>query len=110
MIESDPNGLPPHAPGAKLDAGKPRAALVLGHFPRALQAVVDVGTYGAAKYTPNGWRDVQDGEDRYLDAALRHLLEMFAGESADPETGIAHLAHATWNLLAVAELRAKEAR
>jgi hypothetical protein len=51
MTETDPNGLDPHEPGAKLDAGKIRPQLVLGGFSRALEEVVKVGTYGANKYT-----------------------------------------------------------
>ena len=103
--DTDPHGIDQHAPGAKLDAGKQRPALVLGEFANALQTVVEVGTYGAAKYSPSGWLSVPDGEARYLDAAMRHLLAMFGGEALDQESGIEHLAHATWNLLAVAELR-----
>lgn len=35
-MESDPHGKSQHDPGAKLDAGKLRAALVLGGFANAL--------------------------------------------------------------------------
>lgn len=35
MTELDPHGTPPNEPGAKLDAGKTRAGLVLGGFARA---------------------------------------------------------------------------
>ena len=45
-----------------------------------------------------------DGERRYTDAMLRHLIREGAGESVDPETGIAHAAHAAWNALARLEL------
>lgn len=55
--ESDPAGRSPHQPGAKLDAGKLRADLMLDGFPRALTAVAEVATYGATKYTPHGWVD-----------------------------------------------------
>ena len=51
MIEQDPNGKSPHQPGAKLDADKPMAGEVLGGFAEALQAVIEVGTHGAKKYT-----------------------------------------------------------
>jgi hypothetical protein len=102
--EADPNGRDPHSPGAKLDAGKPLPALVLGGFARALQEVVKVGTYGAAKYTPNGWRDVPNGEARYNEAKVRHQLREMAGEAVDPETNILHAAHEAWNALARLEL------
>lgn len=103
-VERDPSGLDSHEPGAKLDAGKNRLGLVLGGFARALQEVGRVGTYGAEKYSPNGWRHVENSEERYLDAAYRHLL-------ADPicpvdmDTGLKHLAQAVWNILAVLEIR-----
>lgn len=99
--EVDPTGRDAHAPGAKLDQGKPRAALVLQDFGPALLSVADVGTFGAAKYTPHGWISVPDGEGRYLDAAMRHLLK----QGIDDDSGIDHLAHAAWNVLADLTLR-----
>lgn len=101
--EADPEGLDQHAPGAKLDAGKRRPALVLKGFSRALMRVADVGTYGAIKYSDNGWQDVKDGENRYEDAAMRHWLKAAAGEEIDPDTGIEHAAHEAWNKLAKLE-------
>lgn len=109
MIQSDPNGLDAHAPGAKLDAGKIRAGLMLDGFARALAGVSAVTTYGAKKYTPNGWLAVPDGEARYRDALVRHLLSS-ASEEVDPESGIDHLAHAAWNCLALLELRMRGAQ
>jgi hypothetical protein len=110
--EKDPNGVNAHAPGAKLDAGKPRVGLVLGEFSRALEAVSAVGTFGANKYTPRGWVEVPNGEERYADALWRHLLADCRGEELDEQSGLAHLAHAAWNALAVLELglRAQEVK
>ena len=105
--ESDPKGLDPHQPGAKLDAGKVRMGLVMRGFARALFEVGRVGTYGAGKYTPNGWLEVENGEERYMDAGLRHLVDD-AIEEIDKDTDLWHLAQATWNLLAVLELRLRE--
>ena len=162
-MERDPSGLDPHTPGAKLDAGKPRPALVLGAFALALTnatcvwikgslpntdptvhrklddlvslaartragsgvhdhiheeladdpvakllAVVDVGTYGAAKYSPDGWLGVPDGKRRYAEAAVRHRLKELAGEELDPESGLPHAAHYLWNLLAYQTLYLQE--
>jgi hypothetical protein len=106
--ESDPTGKSPHEPGAKLDAGKARPGLVLSGFARSLSAVVDVGTYGATKYTDNGWMEVPGGIARYTDAMHRHLLAEASGEWADPDTGIAHAAHAAWNALARLDLMLRE--
>lgn len=44
MHDTDPAGLDPHSPGAKLDAGKPDASLLLS-FGRALEAVAEIGTF-----------------------------------------------------------------
>lgn len=106
--EIDPNGLSRSTPGAKLDAGKIRAGLCFTGFARALREVAAVTTFGAAKYTPNGWRSVPDGEARYLDALHRHLLAS-ANEAADADSGIDHMAHAAWNALAILELRLSRA-
>ena len=102
---TDPTGRQASEPGAKLDAGKNRLGLVIGGFANALQAVGAVGTFGANKYTDNGWREVPDGVERYTDALYRHLLADHAGETNDGESGILHAAHAAWNALAVLELK-----
>ena len=96
-----------HVPGAKDDKTKPMAGVLLD-FSRALQIVVDVGTYGAKKYTRRGWEHVEDAETRYLDAMMRHLLAMDVDpDGLDKETGLPHLAHVAWNALAVLELQAR---
>ena len=100
----DPNGIDQHAPGAKLDAGKLRPALVLGGFASAVQAMVKVGSDGARKYTDNGWKTVPDGKARYEDALLRHLLAHLGGEDVDPESGSPHISHCMWNAAAIYEL------
>lgn len=103
-IDHDPTGRAQHEAGAKLDGGKTRASLVLGGFSRALEHVAMVGTYGAAKYTDNGWRAVPAGRERYTDAMLRHLLAEAQGLECDPESQLLHAAHAAWNALARLEL------
>jgi len=102
--EHDPHGIAVHTPGAKLDAGKNRLALVLGGFARAIQAVGEIGTAGAKKYTDRGWLRVPDGVDRYSDALMRHLSKEWEGEMWDPDSGQMHAAHAAWNALARLEL------
>ena len=96
-----------HVPGAKDDKAKPMAGVLLD-FSRALQTVVDVGTYGAKKYTRGSWAVVPEGSQRYLDAMMRHLLAMDVDpDGLDKETGLPHLAHVAWNALAVLELQAR---
>lgn len=62
-----------------------------------------VTTAGAAKYTPNGWIEVPNGYERYLDAYARHTLSAAKGEERDDGeggTGCLHDAQCIWNLLA----------
>lgn len=87
-------------PGAKADAGKVRAALVLGGFASALWQVARVGTFGANKYSDNGWLQVPKGEERYADAQRRHQMSHDMGEQFDNESHLLHLAHEAWNSLA----------
>ncbi|QHS09150.1 dATP/dGTP diphosphohydrolase domain-containing protein [Sinimarinibacterium sp. NLF-5-8] len=72
-------------------------------LPRAFLAVGQVATFGAQKYSDGGWRTVPDGVRRYRDAAYRHLLKSRI-EECDEESGLPHLAHLAWNMLAVLEL------
>jgi hypothetical protein len=92
----------PHAPGAKLDAGKPDTSLLLD-FHLALLEVAAVGTYGAKKYSRGGWKTVPDGVDRYTAAMLRHLLAEQVGER-DEESDLRHAAQVAWNALARLQL------
>lgn len=97
-----------HVVGAKDDSVKPRTDLVLGGFSRALWEVSQVGTFGANKYTDNGWMEVPNGIERYLSALLRHYFKYRMGEVYDPESGLLHLSHLAWNSLAVLELYSRE--
>lgn len=108
--ERDPDGADAHAPGSKLDAGKARPWLMLSGFSRALAAVADVTTKGAAKYTPNGWAQVRDGSERYMEAFGRHTLALGRGETVDADTSCLHKAQMAWNLLASLELELREER
>lgn len=109
-VEQDPNGIPAHAPGAKLDAGKNRVWLCLAGFSHAIEEVSKVTTAGAAKYTPNGWVSAPDGESRYMDAFGRHMLAFGTGERVDEQTQCLHRAHMIWNLLAALELELRGAK
>src|SRR5690606_34954678 len=82
--ERDPNGIDPHSAGAKLDAGKVEPELIQRGFARALLAVADVGTYGATKYTRDGWQDVPAGVRRYTHAMSRHLSGEHRGAEGRP--------------------------
>ena len=101
--EKDPKGLPAAAPGAKNDKGKVEAGLLLD-FGLALTEVAKVCTFGAQKYSRQGWLHVDEGERRYRDAGIRHLLASSL-EDNDPESDLLHLSHMAWNVLAELELR-----
>ena len=107
--EADPLGRTPHQSGAKLDSGKVRLGLVLLAFGRSLEAVGQVGTYGANKYSDLGWVEVPSGIARYTDALLRHLLAEGRGEVSDPQTELLHAAHVAWNALARLDLMLRQA-
>ncbi len=114
-VEFDPNGKSQHSPGAKLDKGKFKPWLFYSGFAKALEEVAKVTSKGAEKYTPNGWVDVPDGINRYMEAYCRHSLSLAKGEIFDNGPGglgpdIYHKAQMIWNLLASLELelRAKK--
>lgn len=89
----------------KYDGGKPAVWRgVVNSFPRALWAVAEVGTFGASKYSWDGWEGVENGFARYKDAQLRHCLKQAMGEGVDPESELEHLAHEAWGALATLEL------
>ncbi len=88
----------------KHDQGKPRPSLVLGSMSRALNAVIEVAEHGAVKYEVDGWTRVPNGQQRYTDATLRHLLADVGGEARDPDSGLLHAAHVAWGALARLEL------
>lgn len=78
----------------KFDTGKLRYSLIP---PEATKALAEVLTYGAKKYKPNNWREVDD-TSRYWDALYRHLEAARNGEELDEESGLDHLKHAITNI------------
>ncbi|AFM54875.1 endolysin; inhibits RNA polymerase [Marinomonas phage P12026] len=87
--------------GAKYDAGKPLYNLIPAH---AEAELVDVLTFGANKYAPNQWRNVENATGRYTAAAMRHLAAYRMGEANDLESGKHHLAHAMCCLAFIIEM------
>jgi len=81
--------------GVKLDTGKIRLDLIPTEL---IEGVGKVLTFGAEKYTENGWKDVPGAEPRYYAALLRHLVAYRKGERIDPESGLSHLEHAACNI------------
>jgi len=110
VIESKTSSDNLHVPGAKDDKVKPDLELVLGAFAQALMEVGEVGTFGARKYTRDGWLYVNRGVDRYSSALLRHFFQYKTGEFVDSDSKLSHLAHVAWNALAILELSIRKAK
>ncbi len=94
--------------GLKHDQGKTRFDL----YPlEAYEGCAKVLTFGANKYTPEGWRTVPDAKNRYYAALIRHLnaQKMYTdnggkGLALDDESGLPHLDHAQCCLVFLREL------
>lgn len=82
--------------GIKYDGEKPDMYLLP---PLATLEVGKVLTYGANKYSPDNWRKLDNLQERYTSAAMRHILAHMSGEANDEETDMSHLAHAICCLL-----------
>jgi hypothetical protein len=113
LPEKQRNGESTPKPGVKLDDGKPMAAQVLRYFARAFMAVSEVGTLGYnRKYKALGgkfgsWKDVEDGEKRYDDAAVRHILYEEIYGINDLELPVFNQAQVCWDALAKLEFMCK---
>lgn len=66
----------------------------------ALAVVARVYAHGADKYAPHNFRKGY-AWSLSIDAMLRHLGAFIEGEDNDPESGLPHLAHATFHTLAL---------
>ena len=82
--------------GIKYDSEKPKMNLLP---PKAIVEVGKVLTFGAQKYGPENWKELEDLQNRYTAGALRHIFAHMDGEKLDPETGLSHMAHALCCLL-----------
>ena len=97
----------------KADGGKTRPALLQIGMQRALRIVQATTDYGAIKYEPHSWRKVTGAAARYLEAAERHRQARLLVQkderpqvlnTKDPESGLPHIAHEIFCLLALLEL------
>lgn len=87
--------------GVKADKGKRRWRFMPW---KQLGEVADVLDDGAKKYSPDNWKYVPEGKQRYIDAACRHFIDGYLnGEKIDTVEsggdGKSHLAHAICCLL-----------
>ena len=83
----------------KFDSGKTDYSLF---EPTAMQMYCEVAQMGASKYGRENWKKATIADKfRYLAAALRHIMAYMRGEYLDKESGLPHLSHALWNLVAI---------
>jgi Domain of unknown function (DUF5664) len=68
--------------------------------PKALLEVAKAAGFGAMKYERFNFLRGFDWGLAY-DAAQRHLHAFWSGEESDPDSGMHHLAHAGWHVLAL---------
>lgn len=84
----------------KLDGGKPMMHLLPW---AALEGVAHVMRWAIEEkkppYPKNGWRWIENGTTRYVDAAIRHLAAFSEGEKLDKESKLDTLAHAAASCL-----------
>ena len=66
-----------------------------------VEKIVEVYHFGSLKYAPNTWKGLDDGENRYRAALLRHLVAHEKGDLRDNESGLLHAAHLAWNAIAL---------
>lgn len=97
--------------GIKHNQGKlPIDTVLTKQFPKAVKALVECSLYGHEKYkeTDKDWlnfKRVPGGSQTYADAAARHNQEK---GSRDEESGLLHIQHKLWNVMAEVELWIEE--
>ena len=74
--------------GRKYDGDKAKLYLLP---PKSILEVGKVLTYGAEKYDAENWRKVDDLQNRYTSAALRHIFAHMDGELEDEELSLIHI-------------------
>jgi len=83
--------------GYRDDEGKPPIHLIPAE---AILMLAEVFKYGDRKYGERNWELGMDWS-RIYSSAMRHLLSFWMGENDDRESGYQHMAHATWNCMAL---------
>lgn len=109
IISSSPNGMEVYdlkddGTGKKYDGGKSMVGTAFKIFANSLLGIGACVEFGTHKYPKSdNWKLVEDGINRYTNSLMRHLAKHFSGQERDPETGLPHLFHAGWNMLAIIE-------
>lgn len=82
--------------GKKYDNGKIRYDLIP---PECLKELAKILTFGSEKYGANNWQNLENYNERYYSALMRHIEAWRSGEMHDPESGELHLSHAMCNVM-----------
>lgn len=67
--------------------------------PECVIGIVECLTYGAKKYKPNSWQNVDNAIDTHYGALMRHLMAWRQGEIFDKETKLSHMKHVLSNAM-----------
>ena len=94
-----------HDAWKKFDAWKPNVELIPWIV---LLKVWLILWFWKEKYWKNNWQLLEDFEDRYIWAALRHIYQHQAWEKNDEESWQSHLSHALTNLIFLVYKQLKE--
>lgn len=73
--------------------------------PDVLLALGAVYSMGEEKYGRDNWKKGTDWS-QFIGSALRHIYKWSAGEDIDVESGLSHLSHALWNIVALSYYQA----
>lgn len=87
----------------------PLYTVIFKQFPLALQEVAKCSQAGHKKY-PNdvdwmNFKRVEDAENQYLNAAIRHLMEEGINEDMLEYGEITHISQVLWNFLAHLQIK-----
>lgn len=63
----------------------------------AVEEGIKAMEFGAQKYGPHQWRQVDMQRDEFLDALERHIIALRKGETHAPDSGVHHLGHVIAN-------------
>ena len=84
--------------GVKLDKDKPEYGTMLMDYASVLKEVYKVFKFGKDKYGLGNWKSVENGEERFTNALIRHLFAE-QSEITDKETNLLHATHVAVNAL-----------
>lgn len=81
--------------GTKHDNGKPLIGDMIIDYKVQLLELCKVFEHGTKTYGLGNWKQVENGEERFTNAMIRHLLR--EDEVYDEETGLLHAAQVFFN-------------